>query len=139
MKRFNICGAAPIEPLESRRLLAAIVDRVLTIDGSAAVDTVTLRHGSTASSLLVRHNGVEQTFGQSSFDFIRISGGPGNDRVIVEYNGRSVPLWFLAGSGDDRLTNRSFEGPVHFYGVDGNDYYDSPYLPVTYDGAAGRD
>jgi len=92
MKRFNICGAAPIEPLESRRLLAAIVDRVLTIDGSAAVDTVTLRHGSTASSLLVRHNGVEQTFGQSSFDFIRISGGPGNDRVIVEYNGRSVPF-----------------------------------------------
>src|SRR5688572_12370316 len=96
MKRFNICGAAPIEPLESRRLLAAIVDRVRTIDGSAAVDPVTLRHGSTASSLLVRHNVLEQTYGQSSFDFIRISGGPGNDRVIVEYNGRSVPLWFLA-------------------------------------------
>jgi Ca2+-binding RTX toxin-like protein len=118
---------APIDPLESRRLLAATLNSsgLLDVIGTTAADTVALTVSGT--NVVVRiNNGTAQNFAASAVKAIRVSALAGNDRVTVAPGIRGATL--SGGDGNDTVTGGSGNDTINgdggndsLLGGDGND------------------
>jgi Ca2+-binding RTX toxin-like protein len=94
------------EPLESRRLLAAVEglstlqNGVLTVEGTSGDDLVVLRP-STQGRVLITVNGFQRNF--SGVGRVVVNSGLGNDVVRVMGSTFSKPVELHGGLGDDVL------------------------------------
>jgi Ca2+-binding RTX toxin-like protein len=133
-----------IEPLEVRRFFAAtvaLVDGILTIQGTAGGNDITLRseigfftEGTgpvfRSISVAVRGNGT-QSFPIGQIKGIRIDAGRGDDRILWQHTdgfGDEPPITIIGGAGDDTLT-----------GGNGNDLLIGGLGDDQVEGGAGAD
>src|SRR4051812_2720669 len=83
----HVPAAGPVfEPLDPRRLLSASVQQgVLHVDGTAGNDVIAvLRDPGNAQQILVKVNGVVQTFDAAGITGASVYAALGNDRVSLE-------------------------------------------------------
>src|SRR5687768_6967254 len=109
-----------MQNLESRRLLsAAVVDGVLTVEGTDAADQIVVSLNTVdplVTKLDVTLNGVVSSFDLSAVTGISVSGGDGDDVITISEAGGAVNLAakLLGGNGQDVLSgasgNDSLEG-----------------------------
>ena len=96
-----------LENLESRRLLAAVLDGdILRVDGTNGDDTIVVSAGgNNAARVVVRINGDATDFAGASVNRIRINGLGGNDNIKVSFNNGdlSQDIVISGGIGDDTL------------------------------------
>src|SRR5687768_11449070 len=118
----------PMEPLESRRLLAAtLADGLLTVAGTANNDTISvyLTPGST-TTISVKHGSNVQTFNRSAVQKITVDTRNGHDRVTIDA-AIALPITLRGAGGNDTLTGG------------GGDYLDAGEGHDAISGSAGND
>jgi Ca2+-binding RTX toxin-like protein len=132
----------PVEPLETRRLLAAaaavINDGVLVIEGTRRADTITVtRDGRTGVRVDV--SGRVATFRFRDFDGIRVRAGAGDDQVAIGTADRVVarPCTIAGGDGDDLIVAGAGDDSVE--GGGGDDLLSGVGGRDLLRGGAGRD
>ena len=124
----------PIETLESRRLLAAtLTDGVLTIDGTAAADSI--RVSQSGSTITVRDGVTTTTIDAGQVDEVVINAGDGNDRVRADRLAR--PAIVDGGAGDDRIYGGNDDDILD--GGDGDDRLYGRGGDDSIEGGAGSD
>jgi Ca2+-binding RTX toxin-like protein len=146
--------AAPaFEQLELRRLLAAtvaLVDGILTIEGTAGGNDISLRseiaiptEGTVppvrSISVAVQGNGT-QSFLIGQIKGIRIDAGRGDDRILWQHTdgfGEEPPITIIGGAGDDTLTGGN--GNDLLIGGLGNDQIEGGAGADTLGGGRGDD
>jgi Ca2+-binding RTX toxin-like protein len=125
-----------IQPLETRRLLAATLSTtgVLDITGTSGNDTLSVALSGT--NVVVKLNtAAPQNFAASKVKAIHANAGIGNDRVTI---GISLPGAVIHGAdGNDTITGGS--GNDTLYGDNGNDSLLGGNGNDTMDGGAGND
>lgn len=108
-----------MQMLESREVptVASLDNGTLTITGTSQDDSITLRQ--TASVITV--SGVNGSFQKNQVSLIRISGGDGNDTIILDAADQHVtkPAVILGGAGNDII--HSGDGADYIDGESGND------------------
>ena len=77
--RIWVCSSEPLEP---RRLFAAIEAGVLVARGSEGADVFSLRR-SGGDDVIITTNGASQTFDMDDFTGVRVEGLGGSDRFNV--------------------------------------------------------
>jgi Ca2+-binding RTX toxin-like protein len=108
-----------IEALEARQLLAASIhDDLLDVAGTDGNDTVTVKTAGATTTVTI--NGADQSFNNSAFSGINVSGGDGNDRLAL--SGTTVDATLLGGAGDDTLIAGGGDDALD--GGDGSDTID---------------
>jgi Ca2+-binding RTX toxin-like protein len=131
-------SSSQIEPLETRRLLAAVLDpqdpSLLRVDGTAGNDTIIVNVSD--SLLMVSVNGSPQSFTLLTLNVISINSGDGDDSVFVD-PAVTVRCTIDGGTGDDTLTGGS--GNDTILGGDGNDSLSGGYRDDSMLGEAGND
>src|SRR4051812_39593325 len=93
------------EPLERRTLLSTVslVDGVLTIEGTAAADTIYVTVGA-GSMINVLDGGVNKgSFAPGTITKIIFHGGEGNDAYSCNPNVGAIPSYLQGDAGNDNL------------------------------------
>src|SRR5687767_1707727 len=128
----------PMEPLESRRLLAAtLADGLLTVAGTANNDTISvyLTPGST-TTISVKHGSNVQTFNRSAVQKITVDTRNGHDRVTIDA-AIALPITLRGAGGNDTLTGGG--GSDRISGDEGNDLLNGNGERDTLYGGIGDD
>src|ERR1041384_565553 len=111
------------ELLESRRLLSAVLTgTLLTIDGTANNDTVSVVVNSTDKTKYnVTINGKTTHFSRAAVHSIKIDTKEGNDKITIGTKPTAVndPVTVLGGAGNDTVTGGNEADSID--GSDGND------------------
>lgn len=119
-------GSVELQPLESRRLLAAASLGVsqhgtqLHIAGTPSHDSITVsfgRHGGRTGYWVTAANGFARLWTGSTTS-IQIDAGEGNDRVEIQASIK-IPVSIFGGAGNDTLAGGS--SADHLYGNGGAD------------------
>jgi len=138
-----------IEPLESRRLYAAVLlsHNVLVIEGSSATNTITVgltadQQSVTATIDFTTNKGPQQvtgTFAVAGIHGVFIRGGPRADLITVDQtNGSfSLPTGVIAGNGNDTVYGG--DEADDFSGGVGDDYINSGGGMNRVEGDGGND
>lgn len=106
-----------LEPLENRRLFSAVLNgKVLTIAGTARSDDIAIAAGK--KTFVVQDNGIEYAFDVAKVKSIRITGGRGDDSIIVSPR-LAIRCSIEAGPGNDRVGGGA--GHDTIFGQQGND------------------
>lgn len=112
-----------LEPLESRRLLSAVVRHgILEITGTHKDNTITVELGAHSNdTITVTIDGVGKTFAQADVRGVSIQAGQGNDYVLVDNTDLrlSVGETIHGSGGKDTLIGGA--GLDRIYGDAGND------------------
>ena len=128
-----------LETLEGRRLLtAALVDGVLTVNGTAGNDVLTLAQTADGKVKVVtgeKKKAVTQTFDAALVTKVVIAAGRGNDRVTAAT--LKMPMSVNAGDGNDRVEAGMAADVV--LGGAGNDTLLGAAGNDTLNGEAGND
>jgi hypothetical protein len=105
------------EHLETRRLLSASFasDGTLSVGGTAGDDVITFSRGN--RRLIVSVNGEETSYRYSQVTRIIVSGGDGDDLIVV--GPREVDATIAGGRGDDTLSGGAGDDEID--GGRGND------------------
>lgn len=131
---------ALVEGLEGRRLLsAALVNGVLTVNGTAGADRIEVERPS-ADRLRVEVNGARRTFAYAAVQRIDVNALAGNDEVRVEDEGSDAvnkPTRLSGGDGHDRIEGGA--GPDAILGGAGNDRLEGNGGNDLIHGEAGND
>src|SRR5687767_4488554 len=111
---------AHVECLESRTLMSATFDAdgTLRIDGTSKNDRISVSTSANEVGVLaVKVNAAEQTFALAPVVRLRISGGRGNDSIVV----RDLPFStrIYGGPDNDSISGAMLENRI--YGGSGND------------------
>jgi Ca2+-binding RTX toxin-like protein len=140
-------GGNVLGQLENRRLMSAsIVHRVLVIDGTSGDDNIQLvvKSHTSGTSIIVKENGVEESFNASHIRTILVNASAGDDSVNLFQT--LIPATVLGGAGDDNILggegNDSIDGGIgndRLRGEDGNDILWDQSGHDHLDGGAGRD
>lgn len=145
------------ENLETRRLMSATLNpatHLLTIQGSADNDSITVSLNAGKTRLVVSENGVVHTFVKSQVSRIKANGNAGNDSIAVSqqvtvpcelHAGPVGPAMYLdgeylaGGGGNDVLYGTDSGGSyVNLSGGGGNDTLYVGHEATTF-GGAGND
>jgi hypothetical protein len=130
MNRHDLC-----ETLESRRLFAiTLVDGLLTVDGTAGNDTISLT--SRGGTLTVRNGAERADVALADVDDVVVNALAGDDRVTLATR-LDVPATIDGGDGNDRLTGGA--GDDLITGGGGNDRLAGGRGDDDLVGAAGND
>jgi Ca2+-binding RTX toxin-like protein len=134
---------AGMHPLEDRRLLsAAIVDGVLTVEGTADADQIVVSLNTSdplATKLDVKVNDVVSSFDLAAVTGIHISGGNGADVIKIDETAGAIniPATLLGGNGKDVLVGGS--GNDRLEGGNGKDALSGGMGDDTLVGGRGKD
>jgi Ca2+-binding RTX toxin-like protein len=110
-------GVPLAEPLEHRRLFAVtLANGTLAVEGTGGADTITF--SARGATLTIRVNAERTTVNVDDVDEILVSGGDGNDRIILGPR-VNVAAAIDGGAGHDRVTGG--RGDDVITGGDGND------------------
>src|SRR5205085_1009998 len=135
--------AAPIEVLELRRMLSAVLDAGvwhITGDEAGPKDDVIVVEATPADAgtLQATINGtVVGTAPVAGLTAVNVDGGAGNDQVTIGFDLPGVAVQVLGGDGNDRLTGSG--GAETLIGGNGNDRLDGGGGNDTLEGDAGND
>src|SRR5688500_7360833 len=123
------------ETLESRRLFAiTLVDGLLTVDGTAGNDTISLT--SRGGTLTVRNGAERADVALADVDEVVVNALAGNDRITLGSR-LDLPATIEAGDGADRVTGGA--GDDLITGGAGNDRIAGGGGDDDLFGAAGND
>lgn len=139
-----------LERLEGREMLAA---SPLRINGTGSADTIRIAltasvGGAQPGTFDVTVNGVTRTFNLINVSAVNVSGGNGNDSIVVdETNGRfNLPMNVSGGAGNDSIATGSGndvvsggDGDDTIFTSNGNDSIKGDGGNDNLDGGAGTD
>lgn len=132
-----------MQRLEDRRLLsAAVVDGVLTVEGTHAADEIVVSLNTVdplVTKLDVKLNGTVSSFDLSAVTSMSISGGNGHDVITLDETAGAINVaaTLLGGNGKDILTGGS--GNDCLQGGNGKDVLNGGAGNDCLDGGNGKD
>ena len=115
-------GVAGVEPLESRRLLAASVAGVLNVSGTDGPDDILVElNAGDPTKIDVTINGATQTFDVDDVESISVRGLAGDDDIDLDASLDDLELETELSGGDGNDTIRGGAGEDFILGGDGDD------------------
>lgn len=125
-----------LEPLEPRRLLSAVLrDRILTIIGTEAGDTINV--SQSAKRLYLVDNGVNYSYKLGDVAIMFIDTGVGNDKIRFNQSEVTIRGRISSGRGNDSILGG--KGDDSLFGGDGHDTLHAGDGNDFLDGHLGRD
>lgn len=118
-----------IELLETRRLLASIVNNTLIVDGTSGVDRIYLDYSSDRKKFLVTIAGATQQLSTAGVTAIKIDAKAGNDKITLKTHTGTLRVSLMGGAGNDSIRGHASaetllggDGKDTLSGGGGNDY-----------------
>ena len=105
-----------LEPRSYRSSTFVLIGHTLSVAGTSRADSISIAAGKAA--FIVYVNAEQESFATSRIKLIRISGGSGNDSIIVSPN-LNIPCAIEGGPGNDRIGGGA--GNDTIFGESGND------------------